>query len=218
MLATTFSIVALAASLVSAVPMEPVIVIDQAPSFGNAFGIEATGEGLGTAPVQLTAQRGRVYIGGTQEQPTNCSSAQTVHDFATFVWYSDKTIFLYSNDPTRPQQVWADVGNGGIVGYATAKQANPGPESLSPFEIDAESRIVTFDGVSAKACPEDSEKPTTAPFGIWFSTEEKPGNLANCFDVTLKAYATPARDACTYSYLPSCEEEPDSCGPFVPSV
>ncbi|KAF7184956.1 hypothetical protein HII31_13579 [Pseudocercospora fuligena] len=64
----------------------PVIVVPVAPTYNVPFGIEAVGKGLGTAAIQLTASSGRIYIGGKQDQPTNCSSAQTVHDFATFVW------------------------------------------------------------------------------------------------------------------------------------
>ncbi|GIZ49065.1 hypothetical protein CKM354_001210500 [Cercospora kikuchii] len=214
MLTQTFSLAVLLGTGLASAQRQPLVIVDEAPyAFGDPFGIEATGEAFGLAPIQVTASNGRIYIGGNQTQPTNCSSAQTVHDFATFIWRSDRTFWLYGQDPAHAQQVWADVGADGLTGYSTGKEATPGQASLSPFEIDVNgTRIVTFNGVGAKGCPEDSTKPTTAPFGIWFSSEVKPGNLANCFDVTLKAYKTPYRDACTYSHLASCDEAPESCG------
>ena len=195
-------------ALASAVPMEPVKVVYEAPSFGDAFGIEASGGAVSALHNQLTASQGRVYIGGTQDQPTNCSSAQTVHDFATFAWYSDKQLYLYTNS-NPVQQVWSYAGYDGLVGYSTDKQAKPEGQSLSPFEIDATTRIVTFNGVGPKACPEGE---TADQYGIWFSDSDRPGNLDGCFAVELKAYKTPYRDSCTYSHLPSCEEEPETCG------
>ncbi|PPJ58006.1 hypothetical protein CBER1_11801 [Cercospora berteroae] len=213
MLTTTFSLAVLLGTSLAFAQTELMQVVDEAPSPDiDPFGMEATGEALGTFPVQITASNGRIYIGGNQTQPTNCSSAQSVHDFATFIWRSDRTLWLHGQDPAHSQQIWADVGGDGLTGYSTAKEATPGQASLSPFEIDPETRIVTFNGSTVKGCPVDSTKPTTAPFGIWFSTEVKPGNLTNCFDVTLQAYKTIHADACTYSHLASCDEAPETCG------
>lgn len=206
------SFAALAIAGLASAQNEPINIVNEAPSFSDPFGIEATAPNLsnGVAAVQLTASNGRIYIGGTQVQPTNCSSPQTRHDFATFVWYSDKRMYLYSNDPSKPQRVWSDVGNDGLVGYSTAKQADPLGQSLDPFEIDPTTGRVMFNCVAPKACPEGEDKPDT--YGVWFTKAEKPGNLTGCFDVQLKAYKAPARDACTYSHLASCKEEPQSCG------
>ncbi|KXT03977.1 hypothetical protein AC578_9242 [Pseudocercospora eumusae] len=186
----------------------PAIVVPVAPTYNVPFGIEAAGKDLGAAPIQLTASGGRIYIGGKQDPPTNCSSPQTVHDFATFVWHSDKTLWLYTQDPLHTQQVWA-MSPDGLTGYATAKEQRP-DDGLTPFEIDSNTRVVTFKGVGAKACPTDSTKP--GQYGVWFSNAEKPGNLNGCVSVDLKAYKAEARDACTYSHLPSCDEAPKSCG------
>ncbi|KAK4632124.1 hypothetical protein CLAFUW4_02476 [Fulvia fulva] len=206
---TVLSLAALTA-LASAAPaaMEPVNVVYEAPSFGDAFGIGASGGAVSALHNQVSASQGRVYIGGKQDQPTNCSSAQTVHDFATFAWYSDKQLYLYTNS-NPVQQVWSDAGYDGLVGYSTDKESKPPGESLAKFEIDATSRLVTFNGVGPKACPGGE---TADQYGIWFSDSDRPGNLDGCFAVELKAYKTPARDSCTYSHLPSCEEALEGCG------
>ncbi|EME47020.1 hypothetical protein DOTSEDRAFT_69113 [Dothistroma septosporum NZE10] len=190
---TVLSLVAFAA-LASAAPAQGNVVYE-APSYGDPFGVEANGGPI--AYKQLTASQGRVYIGGRQDQPTHCSSPQTTHDFATFAWDSSKRVYMYSNsDPV--QEVWADARDYGLVGYSTGNQAKPAGNSLSPFEIDAITRVLTFNGVGAKACPagEGADE-----WGLWFSDSDRPGNLDGCFAVELKAYKAEGRDRCTYSHI-----------------
>lgn len=163
---------------------------DELPTLGNPFGVGAVGPAIQNH--QLTASSGRIFIGGSQD--TTCDGGQ-LQDFATFVLYSDKTVFLYKlGNP--PQQLWVDASGmgGGISGYTTGAQSAPKNASREGFAIDSEGYL-TFNGVGAKACPalEDGQ------WSVWFTENEKPGFQDGCVSVALKAYDAPARVACTYS-------------------
>lgn len=162
---------------------------DTPPTLGNPFGIGAVGTGIQNQ--QLTASAGRIFIGGIQTPSCDRGERQ---DFATFVLYSDKTVFLYKND-NPPQQLWVDGSGmgGGISGYTTGAQPTPKSASRGDFAVDGEG-VLTFNGVGAKACPTADEGKWT----VWFTTNEKPGFQDGCVDVTLKAYDAPARVGCTY--------------------
>jgi hypothetical protein len=200
MFSSLLTLAALGSALVSAAPMEPVNVVWQAPSFGDKFGMAATSINGSTAIINkdLTASEGRIYIGGTQTP--NCTDSTGYNarqDFATFVWYSDKTVFLYKQE-YPPQQLWVDAsGMGmGITGYTSGDQQPPKNAGRGPFEIDSATRDVTFNGVGAKACPTTEE----GKWSLWFTENATPGYQEGCVSVELKAYKADARVACTYSW------------------
>lgn len=169
----------------------PVPQNDELPTNGNPFGVGAVGTGIQNQ--QLTASAGRIFIGGAQD--TQCDGGQR-QDFATFVRYSDSTVFLYKlGNP--PQQLWSDQsGMGqGITGYTTGAQSAPKNAGREGFEIDPYTRSLTLNGVGAKACPTTEE----GKWSVWFTANDKPGYQDGCVDVTLTAYDAPARVACTYS-------------------
>lgn len=166
--------------------------VDTPPTLGDPFGVGAVStNGSKIQNQQLTASAGRIFIGGTQTPSCDRGERQ---DFATFVIYSDKTVYLYKTD-NPPQQLWVDASGmgGGISGYTTGAQPTPKNASRGDFEIDEEG-VLTFSGVGTKACPTGEEGKWT----VWFTSNEKPGFQEDCLDVTLKAYDAPARVACTY--------------------
>ncbi|USW58763.1 hypothetical protein Slin15195_G120820 [Septoria linicola] len=170
----------------------PQVGVSGAPKFGDAFGLEASADSISQLYNQVTATRGRIYVGG--EQSPVCELG-TRADFATFVWYSDKTVYLYKTD-NPPQQLWVDAsGMGqGISGYETVGQnTKPRNAGTEGFEVD-EAGVLTFQGASPKACPVEA-----GIWSIWFSGSDTPGNQDGCVPMTLTAYKTPHRVACTYS-------------------
>ncbi|KAF2164463.1 hypothetical protein M409DRAFT_25340 [Zasmidium cellare ATCC 36951] len=177
-------------ALASAIPQAPNTAI---PTFGDRFGITATGPGI--TNIDLRAQAGRLYIGGPQTP--HCENAAR-QDFATFVRYSDKTLYLFKYGPP-PQQVWVDAsGMGqGITGYANVDGNSTAPRNASwgAWEVDEGTGEVSFEGVGAKACPTGEE----GRWSLWFSESEMPGWQSGCVDVGLRAYAAPARVACEYT-------------------
>ncbi|KAF7187728.1 Cell wall protein phiA [Pseudocercospora fuligena] len=155
------------------------------------MGISATGTNI--TNINLTASKGRLFIGG--KQAPKCEGDQK-QDFATFALYSDGTVFLWKvSNP--PQQLWVDAsGMGmGITGYTSGDEKAPRNASRGKFAVDKDGYL-TFEGTGAKACPTTEE----GKWSVWFTTNEKPGWQDGCVDVKLKAYKAPARVACEYSH------------------
>ncbi|KAK4499687.1 hypothetical protein PRZ48_010205 [Zasmidium cellare] len=183
-------------SLLALTPLALASAIPQAtapnteiPSFGERFGIAADGPGI--INTDLRAQAGRLYIGGPQTPTCEDNARQ---DFATFVQYSDKTLYLFKYG-NPPQQIWVDAsGMGqGITGFSNVDGNSTAPRnaSFAEFEIDEETGDLTFEGTGAKACPTTEE----GRWSVWFTTSETPGWQEGCVDVTLRAYSAPARVA-----------------------
>lgn len=164
---------------------------DHPPAFGDSFGCAATG--INIVNKDLTASDGFIYIGGTQSP--SCEKNQR-QDFATFVYQSDGTVFLYKHG-NPPQQVWVDAsGMGqGITGYSTGTQ-NPKPKNASygKFHVDGDGKL-TFNDTGAKACPTGEQ----GKWSVWFTQDPMPANQEGCVSVNLKAYHAPARVACNYT-------------------
>ncbi|EME86621.1 uncharacterized protein MYCFIDRAFT_210559 [Pseudocercospora fijiensis CIRAD86] len=187
----TLALLALASTSILATPFP--LAQSDVPSFGDKIGIEATGTNI--AKVDLRAKQGQIFVGGSQDAV--CDGGQT-QDVATFVLYSDGTLFLYKlSNP--PQQLWVDNGGngGGVTGYTSGSEPLSKSASRSKFALDGDGNL-TFEGTGAKACPTKDADTYT----VWFTSSAKPGNQDGCVDIKLKAYKAPARVACEYSHSP----------------
>ncbi|KAM3414028.1 hypothetical protein BST61_g10690 [Cercospora zeina] len=160
------------------------------PSFNQPFAIEVQGAGLDNP--RLRAVNGRLMIGGIQN--AQCAAVRVI-DTATFVTYSDKRLYMYT-DSTPVQNVWVDAsGMGqGITGYSTPDKA-PANGSLDPFVISPEGDLTFLDSSVAKACPGLE----AGQWQIWFTSNDKPAGQDGCIDVTLKTIRTPSAVPCQYA-------------------
>ncbi|KXS95744.1 hypothetical protein AC578_5300 [Pseudocercospora eumusae] len=188
MFTKTLALLALASTSVLAMPAPQ----SDVPSFSDKMGVSATGPGI--TNVDLTASKGSIYVGGDQND-AKCDDDGPQH-FATFVLYSDGTLFLYKlGNP--PQQLWVDAsGMGmGITGYTSGDEQPPKNASRGKFAVDQDG-FLTFEGTGAKACPTNDQ----GKWSVWFTSNQRPGNQDGCVDVKLKAYKAPARVSCEYSH------------------
>ncbi|KAF2769963.1 hypothetical protein EJ03DRAFT_326867 [Teratosphaeria nubilosa] len=197
-----FNILTLAA-LASALPtaeMEPANVHWEAPGYGEAFGIAATGKGIINA--SLRAVGGALFVGGEQPEVT-CEDGEHP-DFATFVWYTEKSLFLYGGNPYQQVKVDNSGEGQGVTFYTTGDQEVV-PAADGPFEIDSQSRVLTFGSTGAKACPTGvmvDQAEIKEVHRIWFTDLEEPAFNEGCVDVELLAYKTDAKPRCNYSPSP----------------
>ncbi|KAH9826774.1 Philalide A [Teratosphaeria destructans] len=189
---------AVSSTLASAIPMEPAKVHWEAPGFGDAFGIAATGKGIINA--SLRAVGGALYVGG--EQPGVTCEADEHPDFATFGWYIDKSLFLYGSSPVQQVKVDNSEVGQGTTFYVTGNQDKDYPGADGPFEIDSVTRVVKFGKIGAKACPTGEivdQAEIKERHRIYFTEYEEPGQNKGCVDVELLAYKTDGKPRCEYT-------------------
>ena len=191
-----FSFAALASVLVAAIPTEPVKVHWKAPKVGDKFGIAATGKGISN--IDLTASKGRIFIGGKQNPSCDRGVSQAS---ANFRLNEDSSISLYKTD-NPPQDLWAKwASSGGYVGYTTGVQPPPAKSRRTGFKVNPDTRVLTFNGFGGKACPTGEDH----KWSLWFTDSGKPGYLNGCVDVVLKASVRDAAVSCLYSEGPNEE-------------
>lgn len=173
-----------------ATKIEPTVLV---PGPEDKFGLIAILSGSEIQNQGITASQGHLSVGGQQD--ADCDKAS---NFATFYINPDGEAFMYAASVT-PQQLWVDrSGMGqGVTGYTTGAQPTPKNAERQGFSVDADG-LLTFDGVSAKACPPGSQFPD-AGYSIWFSTSEKPGFNEGCLGIDLRAIKADEPVSCLYT-------------------
>jgi hypothetical protein len=176
------------ASMAAALPAPQI----QTPTGNEPFGLIAMHSGSAVHLQSLTASKGSIKVGGTQD--ATCAS-KSPNNSATF-FLSNGGMGLFTSDAT-PQQVWTDrSGMGqGVTGYTSGAQKAPRNGEYVPFSIDGQGNIV-FDGTSPQACPINGG---ADGWSIWFSDAKKPGYNEGCIGVALMAVKAETPVRCVYT-------------------
>jgi hypothetical protein len=153
------------------------------------FGLIAIRSGSPIQNTGITASKGSLFVGGTQD--AQCDSES---NFATF-YLADGAAYLYAASAT-PQQLWVDrSGMGqGVTGYTTGAQPAPRNAERTGFSISDRGYLV-FDGMSPLACPGANGQ----GYSLWFTTAENPGGNTGCLGVALRTVDDDTPVSCRYS-------------------